>query len=233
MKKIEFEISDQMMELATEPPVPALSMLPRWYKNMESLYKSRQIKITDGVSNKTAKMCIPMKDALGAGYLILLNSDVIVTDTDEGKEITWTAQTKVIDRHGEWQIEGMPIPQGFDTKPFKWINSMTIRTPKGYSCLFVQPLNRPELPFHILAGIVDTDQFDLPINFPFLLRKDFTGVIPAGTPIAQVIPIKRESWKFSFTNAKDYLASRKAAVRLSKNLMGSYSKYYWNKKEYR
>lgn len=235
MKKIIFEVNDEMMELATEQPVPAISMLPRWYKNMDSLYKSRQIKIEGGVSNKTAKTCIPMKDAIGAGYFILSNADVIVSDTDEGKQITWTAQTKAIDKHGEWQIEGMPIPEGFDSKPFKWINTMKIITPRGYSCLIVHPMNRPELPFHILSGVVDTDKFDLPINFPFLIKKDFTGVIPAGTPIAQIIPIKRESWrsKFVILSPREMLRSRKAAVRLSKNLIGSYSKYYWTKKEYR
>jgi hypothetical protein len=234
MKKIVFEVVDDSMQLATEHPVPAISMLPNWYKNMDSLYQSRQVNVENGTANRTAKMCIPMRDAIGAGYFILLNVDIVVRDGEEGKEITWAAQTKAVDRHASWQIEGMPVPEGFDPKPFKWMNTMRITTPKGYSCLFIHPMNRPELPFHILSGVVDTDKFDLPINFPFFIKRGFTGVIPAGTPIAQVIPIRRESWKSKFVQSADNAAQvHRSAVRLGKHLYGAYSKYYWTKKEYR
>ena len=31
-------------------------------------------------------------------------------------------------------------------------------------------------------------------SYPFLIRKGFTRIIPAGTPYAQIIPFKRENW---------------------------------------
>jgi hypothetical protein len=39
---------------------------------------------------------------------------------------------------------------------------------------------------------------------PFFITKDFVGLIPKGTPFAQIVPFKRESWEsevitFSFS----------------------------------
>jgi hypothetical protein len=54
---------------------------------------------------------------------------------------------------------------------------------------------RDDLPFYSLPSIVDTDRHPAPVNFPFFLRKDFTGILESGTPIMQIIPFKREEWK--------------------------------------
>ena len=42
------------------------------------------------------------------------------------------------------------------------------------------------------------------INFPFFIKEGFTGLIPYGTPIVQIIPFKRDDWKskFSFSTVK-------------------------------
>jgi hypothetical protein len=34
-----------------------------------------------------------------------------------------------------------------------------------------------------------------PGRYPFFLKTGFTGLIPAGTPIAQIILIKNDKWK--------------------------------------
>jgi hypothetical protein len=58
------------------------------------------------------------------------------------------------------------------------------------------PLNRTDLPFYTLSGIVDSDNYMGEGKVPFFIKKDFTGIIPAGTPIVQIIPIKTdEVWK--------------------------------------
>ena len=50
-------------------------------------------------------------------------------------------------------------------------------------------------PLLTLSGVVDTDDFPLSVQFPFFIKKGFSGLIPAGTPIIQAIPFKRDNWK--------------------------------------
>ena len=45
-----------------------------------------------------------------------------------------------------------------------------------------------------------TDKEVLNFHLPMWLKKDFIGIIKKGTPIAQIIPFKRDNWtanKFS------------------------------------
>ncbi|WP_138919474.1 hypothetical protein [Oceanicola sp. S124] len=73
----------------------------------------------------------------------------------------------------------------------KFMNFWTLEVPPGWSLLFTHPMNREELPFRTLSGVVDCDLFrDGYVHFPALwTERDFTGTLPAGTPVAQVIPI--------------------------------------------
>jgi hypothetical protein len=101
--------------------------------------------------------------------------------------------------HDPSQIEGTPF---FDDDRFviKFNNFWTIEAPPGYSLLFTHPVNRTDLPFTTLTGLVDCDRFyDSPPNFPARWHDpDFNGVLPKGTPVAQCLPVKRESWAAHF-----------------------------------
>jgi hypothetical protein len=115
----------------------------------------------------------------------------------------------------------------------KWHNPWAIRTPKGYSTLFVQPFHRESL-FTILPGIVDTDLYLPTVNFPFVINDpDFEGLIPEKTPIAQVIPIKRDSWKMSIGDEKDIEDLLLVRRKLQTKLFDRYKKFFWSKKEYK
>jgi hypothetical protein len=53
-------------------------------------------------------------------------------------------------------------------------------------------LNRPSPVFQVLSGVVDTDAFPTPVNFPFIATaEDGVHVLPKGTPLVQVIPFRR------------------------------------------
>ena len=54
------------------------------------------------------------------------------------------------------------------------------------------PVNRDDLPFRLITGLVDADLFhDGGINFPAIWTSpDFSGVLPKGTPVAQVLPCR-------------------------------------------
>jgi len=70
------------------------------------------------------------------------------------------------------------------------------------------------------------------VSFPFYLRKDFEGIIKKGTPIAQVIPFKRETWQSEivpYGNDKNIKHSRDI---LKSTIDRAYKKNYWSKKKY-
>ncbi len=59
--------------------------------------------------------------------------------------------------------------------------------------MFVPPLNRPNEVVEVLSGVVDTDVYVSPINFPFVaVAPDGVHTLPKGAPLMQVIPFARE-----------------------------------------
>jgi hypothetical protein len=78
----------------------------------------------------------------------------------------------------------------------KFNNPWIIETPKGYSVQFKNPSNNWSTNIEIIEGIVDTDEFYTQVNFPFVWTGNEVGefIIPAGTPLVQVIPFKREEY---------------------------------------
>ena len=116
----------------------------------------------------------------------------------------------------------------------KFINKWLIKTPPGYSCLFVHPMNRyDEDRFKIIEGIVDTDTYISTINFPFiLLKRDKQFLIKKGDPMVQVIPFKRESWKMVIKGKKSQdLVKEKFGFSLK--FLHKYKTLYWNKKSWK
>ena len=98
------------------------------------------------------------------------------------------------------------VPDSDDQFLIKFHNLWTVQAPPGYSLLFTHPVNRSDLPFTTLTGLVDCDRYhDNWINFPAHWHDaDFSGVLPRGTPVAQCYPVKRQTWlarTATFTNA--------------------------------
>jgi hypothetical protein len=77
-------------------------------------------------------------------------------------------------------------------------------------------VNRPDLPFVTLSGMVDSDRYrDNFINFPAYWRdRDFNGVLPKGTPLAQCIPIKRDEWAMDFGTLDEPAAERMHELKM-------------------
>lgn len=216
-------------------PVSAIQKLPDWYKKLGPYTHGakKQIAYPSTFKNVTVKRCNPFGDALGAGYFILLNQDVQVTKQNGMHQFTWLAGgDEVIGLHKQEQIGSEIIPPGFSDVPYKFKNIWGIRTPPGHSILVTHPLNRPELPFYTLAGIVDTDDFSLLINFPFLLRDDFEGILEAGTPIAQIVPFKRQNWEKEFAEyVPDYFDN--ALEKFHRTIFRPYKLNFWKRKNWR
>jgi hypothetical protein len=181
--------------LGTIPaPERAVRFVPDWFKRLE-----RELGVPDahGLPGLTAKACLPMTDAFSLGFVIPLPYDVlfVIPEDRVSIQLGWSqdAAFQPVEQHLPAQI-GAPAPPFEQVMPLKFINPWRIKVPEGYSVLFTQPMNRPDLPFTCFSGLVDCDRFDTTVNLPFA----WTGpvgehLLPAGTPIAQVIPVRRDS----------------------------------------
>lgn len=208
-------------------PIPASKLLPKWYKELDSyIGKARKPNLETNKTTGTMKKCIPVFDAITAGYLILLPCDVYVSTVDGAPYYQW-ANYDLISFHPIEQGPTHPLSNGF---PYpKFLNPWAIKTPKGYSCLFTAPKHRDN-PFTILDGIVDTDSYDAPVNFPFVMNDPkWEGLITAGTPIAQVIPFKRDVFSMEIADSN----YSQTLVQLRSKFFDSYKNYFWHKKDYR
>jgi hypothetical protein len=128
-----------------------------------------------------------------------------------------------IDFHDSNQVAGTPL---FDDDRFiiKFNNFWTIELPPGYSLLVTHPVNRTDLPFVTLTGLVDADRYiDNFIHFPARWRDPNFADVAEGEPVAQCLPLKRDSWtaRFKSMNAEAAggcasFAARSRAARLSR-----------------
>jgi hypothetical protein len=100
-----------------------------------------------------------------------------------------------LDFHDNNQVRGSPFFED-DQVLLKFNCFWTIELPRGFSLFVTHPINRIDLPFHTLTGVVDSDLYrDNFINFPARwMDPQFSGVLGKGTPVAQCIPIRREDW---------------------------------------
>ena len=220
--------------LDIEKPQPSSKFIPDWYKDLESYIGGNKKPDGNGKTTATAKRCMPLFDAVTAGYIITLPADVWVSIKEkDGERTQWF----------EWSdlslVSFHPIEQAPDhplRKPYaypKWNNPWAIKTPKGYSCLFTQPFHR-ESAFTILDGIVDTDTYTAAVNFPMVINDpNFEGLIPKGTPIAQIIPFKRESWTMEFGKEKELKEQFSVGKKLQTKFFDRYKTMFWSKKEYK
>lgn len=211
-------------------PIPSKLDIPKWYKELESYMNGSKKPVGDGTTAETIKKCIPVFDAITAGYIIPLPSDLFISSQDDKPYYEW-ASLDLITFHSNKQALTHPAGNSFDYP--KLSNPWGIKTPSGYSSLFVQPFHR-ESRFTILPGVVDTDTYTAPVNFPFVLNDPkWEGLIPAGTPMVQVIPFKRQSWEMEIGSSKDLEEQNKVTNLLKSVFFDRYKNLFWHRKEYK
>jgi len=233
MPGLKFSPTDEFVEHVIDPPVPASRVVPTWFRKMETIiFKNNAHRNPDKSANKTIKACMPIVDSLTSGYMVTLPCDVAFVDPEkyDGQRVIWDVSWRVLEAHSAGQTTGFPIYENYEQGAFKWNVPWATKTPPGYSMLFTHPLNRFDLPFITMSGIVDTDNYELSVNLPFFIRSDFIGKIEKGTPIAQMIPFKREAWtssKLPYEKKTAFLYDSLRSV-----VDASYRLRWWNKKSY-
>jgi hypothetical protein len=85
-----------------------------------------------------------------------------------------------------------------------------------------------------LPGIVDTDKYTAPVNFPFVINDiNFEGIIPKGTPIAQVIPFKRDPWEIKIGGFEEMQEQSDVSNILKTKFFDRYKNAFRSSKEYK
>ena len=232
MKKIKFIPRDLLTEKIIDPPKPASNFIPQWYKRL-SPYVDDKIKNhrnRRGI-NLTVKTCMPVLDSISTGYILALPCDINFVDPKtHGRRVDWEVSWKVLTSHAEEQVSGIGLPDIYEKTPLKFEGMWRVRAPKGYSLLYTHPFYHYDLPFFTATGIVDADVYDSAMNIPFFIRKDFFGVLERGTPMAQIIPIKREVWS---SEVLPYDPDYEFAINNIKlTAFRSYKRRFWNRKKY-
>jgi hypothetical protein len=236
---VKFRAVDSYAFNVAIPPTPATDHIPKWWKDISPFTSEQIMSDPSGIgqySHVTAKKCFPMLDAMTAGYMIPLWADVEVHYPDEDSVhpvVSWLTDRTVIDA---WKVEftqGMEHPEDCVPIAFKFMNQYVVETPPGWSSLFIHPVGFPNLPFRSIGGVVDTDILKTDINQPLWIKKGFTGIIPKGTPIAQVIPFQRMDWTHTVDekapNEHYYDYQRDAKTKA----VGAYSLYQRVKKNFK
>lgn len=221
----------------SDPSFPTIasskSFVPSWYKD-QPRFPDNLKEIKKLPHPLTFKMCSAFGDSFISGYTIPLPVDIAVEKTENGPIISWSSQA---DPSGFLSVrdkalsENLPTPTGFYDVHFVWLTKHCLKIPKGYSVLITHPFNRYELPFLTLTGIVDGEYTMPKGNVPVFFKEGFEGIIPAGTPIMQILPFKTENW----TSEEDSLIIKEADINDKKSInlaYGWYKKNIWKRKMY-
>ena len=165
-------------------PIPARSTLPDWLRAMPAKARSE----IHGREIRTVKQCPPFIDAMAYGVTILLPCDIAV---DQGS-FSWDwnipePQTSGHPRaplsfHVAAQFAQAPFARGGHAA-LKFNSFWTIELEPGWSLFATHPVNRDDLPFRLISGLVDSDRFhDGGINFPAVWM---SRIFPACCPRAR------------------------------------------------
>jgi hypothetical protein len=214
------------------PPKPAVKEIPDWYKNMPEYVSSNGKIISEtNTTPHTIKKCMPVFDAITAGYILYTQTDVQVTQENGLPYYRWSSQNAI----GFHPIVQASLhPNAKEIAFPKWDNPYSVKTPPGYSTLFIPPMHNPNGIFTILPGVVDTDIYTAPVNFPFTLDDiKWEGLIPAGTPMVQVIPIKRDVWEHKIGTDFERREQSLVSEKIKTLFFNSYKRQFWSRKEYK
>jgi hypothetical protein len=246
-KKIEFFGPKEITEVKNLHPVPIKFNLPDWFKKLEHK-----------IGFMTVKGCVPFLETLTTGYLLKipkefkLKHNVFNSNNERETEAFYPSHklegtesvfsffnlNHQIQVHNTSQIKGSPHEHKNKELPVqKILNPWTIKTPPGYSCMFLPPLNNTDDRFSIIPGIVNTDTFQNNINFPYIVNGDkypyLDEVIKEGTPYVQVIPFKRNDWKMSIGNiTKKEMEKRNVSSVLKEKILHTYRNIFWRKSQW-
>jgi hypothetical protein len=233
---IKFIPYDDLSDLILEIPQPSSKFIPQWYKkNPKFINDDKVAGLSENNSiatNTTIKSCSPFLDALSFGYVWSSPVDIEIKKDDNEYFFRWRTEGNFVSSHDLEQHSCLPTMMYGNNLVMKWQFNFGIKTPKGYSTFFTHPLNRHDLPFRTFSGVVDTDSYSMPVQFPFQffdIENNTSLIIEKGTPLCQFFPVQRKKWT-SKKEKLDLNNNRKERFNFYSKIQNSYKNNFWNKK---
>jgi len=227
LKDIEFSVIESYAHIG-HSPFPAKKYAPDWLKNMSA--------ITENMP--TMKKCPPLMDALGLGYIIPMWQEFQLIP-NQG---SYGYKAGIMSLNSPYEVRrdllSYQFPQQFQGSPldgyqvFKISTPWIIKTPPGTSLMIIPPVLGNNLPFEVIPAVIDTDEYHISFGFTCKIKyQDQPITVQPGTPIAQVIPFTRESWKHNITETT-VIDHAKVANKLKTYIYSGYKKLFWKKKDF-
>ncbi len=175
-------------------PAAAREALPDWLRTMGRNAASDM----HPAPVRTVKQCPPFVDAMTHGFVMPLACDVVVRagtlswDWDIPPLAATHHPRSPVSFHAPAQVDGTPF-QTPNQVIVKFNSFWTVELEAGWSLFATHPVNRADLPFRLLSGLVDSDRFnEVGLLFPAVWTEPaFEGLLPRGTPVAQCFPVPR------------------------------------------
>jgi hypothetical protein len=243
-------------------PSPVKNHIPNWFlekdkhvRNEDGTYPLIFLKGENGNTVPSRmpswKSCPALLDVFVSGYYLFTPCDITIKTNHENPE----KQPVTVKLGGAWsrddanQIkgfafcklrgdeEGLPKPDGYYEIPYTWVLNWSAQVPKGYTIFLTSPINIPNLPFKTMSGFMDSYSILTGSgNIPVYFKEGWEGTIPAGTPYAQLIPIKNESWESEIVEYTDEEIKENFNQYVEDYMLGfgitSYKGKDWSKKRY-
>jgi len=231
-QKISFIPASKEIYDFVAPPTSAKKNIPEWYKKANTDYIKKPVFTPSGrLENVSIKQCMPFFDAISSGYIQSTWCDIYIERISSNNiNIISATKPEIIGSRDKVNIKY--FDEEFYPNEFFWRVPWQPKTLKNHSVIICHPLNREDLPFRTLGGIIDSDEyFHGPSgNLPFYIKKGFSGLIPAGTPMYQYLPFERENWisvAEEYSEQTDFLSRIQVA-----KFWGFYKNNFWRKKIY-
>lgn len=179
--------------------------------------------------------CPGMWDMARDGYIVRLWSDVTIKANSQGVIVKVDGKDQVINycKFDETVVEGLVHYRGsVKHNAGKIVSPWSITTKKGYSA-YVLPAWHHFPHFDKIfthSGVVDYEDFHT-VNWVFSVIEECEFTIPAGTPIMQVIPFKREVMVAECGKATEYERD-KANYGFFSRVSGLYRRVFHRKKTF-
>jgi hypothetical protein len=219
-------------ELLTKiyPIIPSNKLMPEWLKSLDPHIDVKG----HSIQASTVKRCPGILKYTGYGYIVRSWCDVVITTDMKHGNINFkytdsdpnSGRVEIFRYMGVQHPVGLmadsafgyptAVPNNYFKNVLKWTLGWHAWMPKDYDLWFAPPQYHFNPNFTACTGILDsriTEQLNVQI---FWHPTEETVVIPAGTPLVQLIPIKREKPEFEIEYDKDKFHSNRLKEKFSK-----------------